>query len=224
MTKMNKEEMRQKLGNLSQIRELIFGEQMGEYERQFSTSQQRIEQIESSLEDLNLNLERFKTDIQEHLTQLKSNLNEELNTAVDSLDKKLKYLSVNAYNEIQNTKQEITIKTEANAQKIDLATAKINSRLQAVRQETLQEKEIINQDLKNLKQHLSETIEQNLSHLTEAKVSRSDMAEMLFELCLKFKGESNTQPMLTPQLKGTNEEIAESNKLVLLEETVIEEN
>lgn len=213
---MNQEEMRQKLGNVSQIRELLFGEQMNEYERQFATSQQKIQDLESNLEDLNLNLERFKSDIQEHLTQLKSSLTNELATAVDSLDKKLKYLSINAYNEIQNTKQEIKIQTKANSQKIELEVSKLQTQLQLAKQEVQQDKQALNQDLANLKHQLSETIAKNLDDLSEAKVSRSDLAEMLFDLCLKFKGEEPKQPLLEPQAHNGNAKVAE--ELMLLEE------
>ena len=218
---MNQEEMRQKLGNVSQIRELLFGEQMNEYNRQFSHSQEKIQQIESSIEDLSLNLERFKSDIQEHLTQLKSNLTDELNTAVDSLDKKLKYLSINTYNEIQKTKQEIKIQTETNSQKIDLGLDKLQGYIQVLKQEAQREKKTLNQDIANLKNQLSESIDKNLAELSEAKVSRSDMAEILFELCLKFKGEEPKQPFLEPQIYSGAEEMTE--ELILLEENTAHE-
>ena len=182
--------MRQKLSNITQIRELIFGEQAAEYEQKFAQFQQKNRQIESSIENLNLNLERFKSDIEEHLLQLKNSLSADINTAVDGLEKKLKYLSINTSNEIGKINQEIESKTQGNLQIIQSATDKINSQIKYLKEEANQNHEAVEKDLSNLKNQLSEVIEKNFSDLTEAKVSRSDLAEVLFELCLKVKGQN----------------------------------
>ena len=186
---MNKEEMRQKLSNITQIRELLFGEQAAEYERKFTHYQQNIKQIESNIEDLNLNLERFKSDIKEHLLQLKNALSADINTAVDGLEKKLKYLSINTSNELGKINLEIESKTQGNLQIIESTADKFSSQIKHLKAEAEQSHEALEKDLSNLKNQLSEAIEKNLSDLTEAKISRSDLAEVLFELCLKVKGQ-----------------------------------
>ena len=217
LTNMNKEEMRQKLGNIAQIRELLFGEQIEEYDRQFVRSQKQIQQLELDLETLNSNLERFKTDIEENLSQLKHSLSEEINLAVDSVEKKLKYLSVNTYNEIGKVSQEIDAKTQKNFQKIELATDRLNSQIRHLQDEASYSKETIEKDIVSLKQQLSETIEKNLSELTEAKVSRSDLAEVLFELCLKIKGQDANHNTIEPSSNGKIG--GRDGELLLLEET-----
>ena len=214
---MNKEEMRQKLGNITQIRELLFGEQIEEYDRQFASSQKKIQQLELGLENIDSNLERFKSDIEEHLSQLKHSLSDEINLAVDSVEKKLKYLSVNTYNEIGKVSQEIDAKTQENFQKIELATDSLNSQIRHLKDEASYSKETIEKDIVNLKKQLSETIEKNLSELTEAKVSRSDLAEVLFELCLKIKGQDANYNTIEPSKNGKISEM--DGELLLLEET-----
>jgi hypothetical protein len=163
---MNKEEMRQKLGNITQIRELLFGEQIEEYEGKFTQNQQRTQDLESSLEALSLNLERFKADTEEHLLQLKSSLSEEIKFAVDSLEKKIKFLSVNTYTEITKINKEIESKTQNNFQKIELASDRIHTHLKSLKDEANHNQKVLTQDLENLKKQLSETIDRNLSDLT----------------------------------------------------------
>ncbi|MEO1671328.1 MAG: hypothetical protein AAFR77_11165, partial [Cyanobacteria bacterium J06631_2] len=45
------------------------------------------------------------------------------------------------------------------------------------------------------KQELLTKLESSLSELTTAKISRSDLAEILFELCLNLKGQENPTEM-----------------------------
>ena len=212
MTEPQKNAVRQKLGNISQIRELLFGEQIEEYERKFEQLNQKNQQLESNIEELNLNLERFKSDTEKHLLQLKNNISEEINTAVNYLEKKLKYLSVNTHTEMSKINRDIELKTNSNFQKIELVTDNLNSRLTYINEEANHHKKTIEKELENFKKELSETIEKNLAELTEAKVSRSDLAEVLFELCLKVKGQ-NFHPNGTEE--NTNKVDAE---LLLLED------
>ena len=218
MTNINKEEMRQKLGNITQIRELLFGEQIDEYEQKFLKTQQKIANLESNIEDLNRNLERFKTDIKKHLSQLKTTISSEMNSAGDSLEKKLKYLSVNTYAEINKVNQEINTKTQDNFQKIDLLTDKLNSQIKLIQEEATQNREASEKDLKNLKMQLSETITKNLSELSETKVSRSDLAEVLFDLCIKVKGQEGDRNLIEPN-SSNNDLDTVNGELLLLEET-----
>ena len=217
LTDMNKEEMRQKLGNITQIRELLFGEQIEEYDRQFAQSQKQIAKLELVLQELNSNLESFKTEVEDNLSQLKNSLSEEINLAVDSVEKKLKYLSVNTYNEIGKVSQEIDTKTQRNFQKIELTTDHLNSQIKHLKDEANYSKETIEKDIVNLKKQLSDTIEKNLSELTDVKVSRSDLAEVLFELCLKIKGQDASYNAIESSSNGKIDEM--DGELLLLEET-----
>ena len=120
MTELKKSEVRQKLGNITQIRELLFGEQIEEYNRNFEQLKQNNQHLESQIEELSLNLERFKSDTEEHLLQFKNNISEEIKTAINSLEKKLKYLSVNTFTEVNKIYQDIDNKTNTNLQKMEL--------------------------------------------------------------------------------------------------------
>lgn len=214
---MNKEEIRQKLGNIAQIRELLFGEQIEEYERKFTQTQQKTQLLETKLEDLTLNLDNFKSNIQEQLLELKQSFSEEINAAVDSLDKKLKYLSVNTYTEVTKLNKDIDNKTQSNFQKIELVTDRINTNIKSFKEETKHNQKVLAQDIENLKKQLSETIEKNLADLTEAKVSRHDLAEMFFELCLKVKQQDTKNAEIEPNLSDGHQE-EKNGELLLLEE------
>ncbi len=87
MTGITKEEMRRKLGNITQLRELLFGEQIEEYERKFDQSFQQINELSTELKQLEGKFTEFRADMKQQLYNLENNLSKDINSAVDSLEK-----------------------------------------------------------------------------------------------------------------------------------------
>jgi Na+/phosphate symporter len=81
MTDITKEQMRDRLGNIDQIRNLLFGEQLGEYSQRFQSYEDRFENIESELLS-------FQEETRNRLNQLQNSLTTEIRSAVDSIEKK----------------------------------------------------------------------------------------------------------------------------------------
>ena len=88
MTEMANDEMRRKLGNLTQIRELLFGEKIEDYDNKFQQYQNKLETLESNLQALDSNLEKFKLEQQQKLDKLQNDLSHDITTAINSLEKK----------------------------------------------------------------------------------------------------------------------------------------
>lgn len=81
MNQMSREDVRERLGNIDQIRDIIIGAQLREYENRFS-------KVES---DLSL----LQQEMRSHLEQVKTNFTAELKGMAEVLEKKLKLLSLN---------------------------------------------------------------------------------------------------------------------------------
>ncbi|HHP7229283.1 MAG TPA: hypothetical protein ACFCUY_00315 [Xenococcaceae cyanobacterium] len=214
MAEITKEEMRRKLGNITQLRELLFGEQMEEYDQKFAQSWQQLDQLTTQLKQLETNFGEFRADTRQQLYQLENNLSQEISSAVDSLEKKIQYLNLNTRNETSKLKQEIQENSQSTAQSLDTVAANFNSQTKYLKDELAQTRDNLEKDLSNLKQQLSEKIEKNLVELTDNKVSRGDLAEVLFELCLKVKGAN----VVSDVTENSNGEVA--SELLLPEEKV----
>ena len=173
--------MRKRLGNVSQLRDLLLGDKIEEYERNFTQSYQRLDKLESSLI-------KFQSMVNERLNKMQDSLSKEINTAVDSLEKKIKYLSLTTHEETNKLKQEIEIQSRNASNSIDTLQNNLKSETSYLKDELFQTRNTLGEELQNLKQQVLERLENNLSELTETKVSRTDLAEVLFELCLKVKG------------------------------------
>ena len=208
MTEIANDEMRRKLGNLTQIRELLFGEQIEDYDNRFQQSQKQLENIESNLQALESNLEEFKLSQKQRLDQLQNDLSQDISTAVNALEKKLNYLGLNTSNEVAKLKQNIEIRTQRNSQIIDAVSKRYDTQNQHLKEEIEQTRTSSEKDLVNLKQNLLEIIEQELSNFSKENLSRHDLADLLFEICLKIKG-TEVKPELFDSTNNNKEMKAE---------------
>lgn len=214
MTGITKEEMRRKLGNITQLRELLFGEQIEEYERKFDRSFQDINQLKTALKQLENKVGEFRADVKQELYRLENNLSQEISSAVDSLEKKIQYLNLNTRSETKKLHQELQETVNSTEQNIDALADSLRFETTHLKNEIFQTKESLENNVKNLKEQFTEKIDKNLSELMTGKVSRADLAEVLFELCLKIKetniisdNKSNGEENITTELLLSDEKV-----------------
>ena len=87
MTDVTKDEMRERLGNLDQIRELLFGQKIRDYDLFTEQCNHRLNRLESDFS-------AFQSEIRNQLVEVQDALTEEIHAAIDSLEKKLQYLNL----------------------------------------------------------------------------------------------------------------------------------
>jgi hypothetical protein len=199
MTDITREQMRDRLGNLEQIRDLLFGQKIREYDGFQEDSDRRLQKLE-------LDFSAFQSEVRNQLTQLEDSLSGEIHAAVDSLEKKLKYLNLTSQEQVERLQQELTFVQQEATDQVNVLQRNITEKTNSLETEIAQNRQTLEANLQDLKDRISETIEREFSQLKENKLSRTDLAEVLFELCLKVKGSD-----FAPQLKEVedNETIAE---------------
>lgn len=181
MNEFTKEEMRQRLGNISHLQDLLFGDKIEAYEACFEQLDQRLNQLE-------LQLKQFQVVVSDRLKDLQNSLTQKIDASASSLEKKLKYLSLTTHEETSQLRQEIQATAKLSSENIAILRNNLNQETYYLKNELTKTREASEENIKNLRQQVFEKLEKSLSDLTEAKVSRADLAEVLFELCLKVKG------------------------------------
>jgi hypothetical protein len=181
MNELTKEEMRQRLGNISHLQDLLFGDKIEAYETRFGQLEQRLNQLE-------FQLKQFQLEIDDRLKNLQNSLTQKIEAEASSLEKKLKYLSLTTHEETSQLRQEIQGTAKLSSENIALLRNNLNQETYYLKNELTQTREASEENIKTLRQQVFEKLEKSLSDLTETKVSRADLAEVLFELCLKVKG------------------------------------
>ncbi|MEM9541209.1 MAG: hypothetical protein AAGA60_17125 [Cyanobacteria bacterium P01_E01_bin.42] len=174
MAELNKKDMRDRLGNVEQIREILFGSQLRGYEQQF-------DKLEADFVSL-------QREVRDRLEQMQSSLSSEMKALADSLEKKLKYLSLTTHEETSKLWQKIEQTNQKNSATLEALNKNFNTKTSSLKDELTQTREYFQSDSQTLKTKIFAELEKCFSNLKDTKVSRTDLAEVLFELCIKVKG------------------------------------
>ncbi|MBD1904542.1 hypothetical protein NDI37_00975 [Funiculus sociatus GB2-A5] len=174
MNEINKDEMRERLGNIDQIRDILFGSHVRDYSKRF-------EHLESELSNLD-------QEINQRIDRIKDALSLELQIAVDSLDKKIRTLSLNTQKDSADLRQHIDRTSQSISSTLRTLDDVVDTQTNAIRQDVSQTREKLQEDIRSLKKQVFEEMEKRFSSMTDVKLSKDDMAEIMFEFGMRLKG------------------------------------
>jgi SMC interacting uncharacterized protein involved in chromosome segregation len=187
---------REKSGNMNQIRELMFGAQIREYNERF-------DKLESELSSLS-------QDMYRRIDEANNNLSDALHTAIESLNREIKSLNLTAQEERADLQQQIeridsklTNRFESLSEEADKSNSNLHKELSQTRGK-------LQQEIQDLRTKVFDELEKRFSSLGEAKVSKDSMAEILFEVGMKLKG-TELIPDLQEMVDFDEDEVPEEN-------------
>lgn len=182
MGEITKDEIRERMGNIELIRDLIFGSKLQEYDT-------RIDKLES-------NLALLEKDIRDRIEQVKTEGLTELRSSVNSLEEKINSLSITSQKDNADLRQMVNGTYKSFSSSLESIDKTVVTQTTSIRKELSETREKLQEDTINLKSQIFDELERRFSMLSEAKVSRNDMADILFEVGLKLK-----KTDLAPELK-----------------------
>lgn len=186
MAEITKEEMRERLGNIDQIRDIIFGPQLREYDNRF-------DKVES---DISL----LQQEMRDRIDQVKTVLSTEIRAAADSVEKKVKSLNLTTQEEIADLRQQLDRITKKFSNTIESLDEAIDNQTNSIREELTQARSKLQDEVRVLRGQVFEELERRFSMMREEKLSKDDMAEFFFEIGMRMKGNE-----FIPQLKEAAE-------------------
>lgn len=196
MVEIATENIRQRLGNVEQIRDLLFGEKIRTYDRNFEQLESEVRLCKSRLDVLENDLQEWQKETDNRLQQLQISLGAEIRTTAENLEKKLKFSQISLEEKNRKLEQELVfsskLHTENNnnvARNLQVETKQLKERLDTVKDQ------LENQD-KLLKEQIFAELDKKIAELQEGKMSRKDLAEMLFDLCFRIKDNKDSVPAL----------------------------
>ncbi|MBX9253817.1 hypothetical protein H1Q63_07615 [Desmonostoc muscorum CCALA 125] len=200
MNQISRDDVRERLGNIDQIRDIIFGTQLRDYENRFS-------KLES---DISL----LQQQTRSHVEQLKSNFSAELKAGFEAVDKKLKSLNITTQEETLDLRQQVDRLNKKFSTSVQSLDDTLDSQTTSIRDEIFQTKAQLQDDVTALRDLILEEIDRRFSQLTNTKVSKDDMAETLFALGMRLK-----ETEFIPQLREAADERSNDYTAVPLLET-----
>ena len=190
MGEITRDEIRERLGNIDQIRDIIFGAHLREYN--------------SRLDKAEADISGIQQDIRDRLSDLKLTLATELRTAVESIDKRLKTISASAQEEAADLRQQFDRINRKFTNSIETLDETVEAQRTALRDELAQTRDSLQNDNRELRSLVLEELDRHFSILREDKLSKDDLAELLFELGMRLKGSE-----FVPELREAAEEHVE---------------
>ena len=185
MGEISKEEMRERIGNIDLIRDIIFGSKLQEYDT-------RLDKLESYLP-------LVEKEIGDRIEQVKADCLTELRASVNSLEEKIKSLNLNSQRDNADIRQLIDRSYKNFSHSLESIDKTVGSQTSSIRKELSETREKLQEDTRHLKSQVFDELERRFSTLTDAKLARNDMAEILFELGLRIK-----KAEFTPELKDAS--------------------
>jgi len=192
MSELSKEEMRDRLGNIDQIRDIIIGSQLREFNARFG----KIETDISLLEQEN----------RDRLEEVKTTLLGEIKFAIEALDKKLKGAIAGTQEEQLELRQQLDRSNRKFSTSIENLDQDIDTQTDSIRSQMTQSVGKLQEDVHSLRTQVFEQLDLRFATLTGVKVSRDDMAELLFELGMRLKGTE-----FVPKLKQAAEDSVDTD-------------
>jgi hypothetical protein len=184
MSNPSNEDLRRRLGNVDQIRDLLFGSKLAEYE-------QRFQEYDRQLKQMDANLTELKTETRDRLNLLRSDLLSEMQIGLDKLNHQVDQL------QLRNTEQSCKSQSmeQRHIQDIESVKQSLTDQTQFLKKDLVQTRRQMQEDLVRLSEKLTQALYAEVANVHDTKLSQVDLADILFELCLKLKnsrGESST--------------------------------
>lgn len=192
MSELSKEEMRDRLGNIDQIRDIIIGSQLREFNTRFGKIENDISLIEQEMRD--------------RLEEVKTTLLGEIKFAAEAIDKKLKAAIASTEEEQLELRQQIERNSKKFSTSIENLDKDIDTQTDSIRTQMSQSVGKLQEDVHTLRTQIFEQLDLRFATLSGVKVSRDDMAELLFELGMRLKGTE-----FVPKLKQAAEDSVDTD-------------
>jgi DNA anti-recombination protein RmuC len=205
MSQMNRDDVRERLGNIDQIRDIIFGTQIREYDNQLSKLEKHISLLQQEMRSQN--------------EQLKLSFSTELKAAVENLEKKLKSISVTNQEEAADFRQQIDRLNRKFSSSIQSLDEELDKQTASIRDDFFQTKDKLQEDITALRDLVLEELDRRFSNLKQDKVSKDDIAETLFALGMRLKGTEfipELQEVASEKENYSGVPLLESSKLSML--------
>ena len=162
------------LGNVDQIREILFGSQTRELNKRF-------EKLESDFK-------RSFDELKNKIDQNQKDINLRIDNEFELVSKKVKNITTQLQEEVSDIRDN-ELKQEKRIQNtIDILSDELSVKHDQLYKEQLENRNSLQEEMNNLKKELFAMMDSKLLKLGESKLSRDDAAEIMMETAMRLKG------------------------------------
>lgn len=184
-TKSEENEISQ-LGNVDQIREILFGSQS----RELKENYEKLEAAIRSMQD----------EMRKKIEQTQNDFNMRIESEIEAISRKMKNMLTQQQNEFSDVRDS-ALKQEKRLQNaMDIMEEELNTKREQLHKQQIENNTALRSEMDLLKDELLLTLNQKMSEMSYAKLSREDAGDILMEVAMAMKGKQiNQQLTVTPK-------------------------
>jgi low affinity Fe/Cu permease len=162
-------------GNLGQVRDILFGSQMRDYDKRFARVEERIVSDIQSLKD----------DVRNQFESLETFVNKEVESLIDRL-KDEQADRVGAVKEVTKEVSDLTRTVEKRTTKLDEQLTKVE---RDTRQQLLDQSKTLRDETQQKFDELRRVLENEADELRDSKTDRAMLADLMTEVAMRLRNE-----------------------------------
>jgi len=179
------EENGTELGNVDQIREILFGSQSRDLDERF-------EKIESSLKSI-------QDEMRSKIEQNQNDFDERMNLELETISKKIKNVVSSQQDEFADIRDSALKQEKRTNSSLETLEDELNAKREQLQRQQIDMRNTIRTQMDSLQDELLTVLDKKFSEIGEVKLSRDDAAEILMEAAMAMKGTKINQQLSAAQ-------------------------
>jgi len=173
------------LGNVDQIREILFGSQSRELNERFEKIEKNIKSIHDEM--------RNKIELSQ------SDFEDRINNEIETVSKKMKNITTQQQDDFADVR-DASVKLEKRVQSsMEIMEDELNSKREQLQKQQIEMRNSLRAQMDSLQDEILNVLNSKFSEISEVKLSREDAADIFMEAAMNMKGAKISQQLsLTP--------------------------
>ena len=176
------------LGNVDQIREILFGSQSRETKEKF-------EKLEASIKAMH-------EEMRKKIEQTQNDFNIRIDNELETLSRKMKNIVTQQQDEFSDVRDS-ALKQEKRLQNaMDIMEEELNAKREQLQKQQIENNSALRNEMDTLKDEVLQTLNTKMTEMNGVKLSRDDAAEILMEAAMAMKGTQIKEQLSLTQENG----------------------
>ena len=169
------------LGNVDQIREILFGSQSRELKEKF-------DKLESSIKAIH-------EEMRKKMEQSQNDFNSKIESEVEAISRKIKNMTTQQHDEFAEVRDS-ALKQEKRLQNaLDIVEEELNAKREQLQKQQTENTTTLRSQMDTLQDELLSVLDGKISELGLNKLSRDDAADIMMEAAMAMKGTQLNQQL-----------------------------
>jgi len=162
------------LGNVDQIREILFGSQSRELQEKF-------DKLEASIKNIH-------EEMRKKMEQTQIDFNSKIENEVETISRKIKNMTTQQQDEFADVRDSALKQEKRLQNSLDIVEEELNAKREQLQKQQSENNATLRSQMDTLKDELLSILDEKISALGLNKLSRDDAADIMMEAAMAMKG------------------------------------